>query len=181
MLVEERSRDRDARARTGAGGGLKRLLQLQCPRMTARVRASQLLLQCGLLLLDCGGVLGGRRFGLGVLQRRESHRADDSVAIRKLGWSCGPWRCCCADRRRRESVRAARGCAVQLRVHAARWALPCAKGRAEGVVRACPRPSGVGEPCRTKVGKFEGKCSGPSCVDKTKIGTLTMVDYDFFG
>ena len=88
-------------------------------------------------MLGCRGVLGGRRFGLGVLQRRESHRADDSVAIRKLGWSCGPWRCCCADRRRRESVRAARGCAVQWRVHAARWALPCAKGRAEGVVRAC--------------------------------------------
>ena len=39
----------------------------------------------------------------------------------------------------------------------------------------------LGEPCRAKVGKFEGKCSGPSFIDKTKIGTLTMVDYDFFG
>ena len=35
------------------------------------------------------GVLGGRRFGLGVLQRRESHRADDSVATRKLACSVG--------------------------------------------------------------------------------------------
>ena len=33
------------------------------------------------------GVLGGRRFGLGVLQRRESHRANHPVAIRKLACS----------------------------------------------------------------------------------------------
>ena len=45
-----------------------------------RVRASQLLLQCRLLLRDCTGVLGGPRFGWGV-HGRESLRADQSTGV----------------------------------------------------------------------------------------------------
>ena len=51
------------------------------------------------------------------------------------------------------------------------WCVPATPEWCWARGRALPR----------EVGKFEGKCSGPSCVDKTKIGTLTMVDYDFFG
>ena len=69
---------------------------------------------------------GARVIAPTILSRFESLRA--LLVVWSLALSL------CRNRRRRESVRAARGYAVQWRVHAARWALLCAKGRAQGVV-----------------------------------------------
>ena len=96
---------------------------------------------------------GARVIAPTILSRFESLRA--LLVVWSLALSL------CRNRRRRESVRAVRGCAVQWRAHAARWALPCAKGRAEGVVRAsapewCWALRGKSTLPR-KVGKFQGK------------------------
>ena len=63
----------------------------------------------------------------------------------------------CRNRRRRESVRAARGCAVQWRVHAARWVLLCAKGRAQGVVVLPAAPDVVGALCSSRLPRPRSK------------------------
>ena len=79
---------------------------------------------------------GARVIAPTILSRFESLRA--LLVVWSLALSL------CRNRRRRESVRAARGCAVQWRAHAARWELQCAKGRAEGGVCAACRGDVVG-------------------------------------
>ena len=64
--------------------------------------------------------------------------------------------------------------------------LPCAKGRAEGVVRACHARvvlGALGRALPRKVGKFEGKCSGPKAEIsiKLKLGPSRWSITIFFG
>ena len=144
-LVEERSRERGVRARTGAGGAVRSVCYSSVPgHGEGSSEPAALAVRPALAWLQRGPRWAPVRVGCSSAARESSRH--DSVATRKLACSLVVWSLAlslCRNRRRRESVRAARGCAVQWRVHAARWALQRAKRRAEGVV-CLPRMFGLG-------------------------------------
>ena len=131
-------------------------------------------------MLGCRGVLGGRRFGMGVLQRREIHRANHPVAIRKLGCSVGRVVLgAVAVQKQKEAGECTRGSRLCCAMASARCAMgsPMRKRKGEGVVCL---------PCATVLravfvalaakATFEGGSRGPRIPCTVSLALLGLYD-----